>query len=230
MGNTKGKLAFCVSLAVADILRHSDGVPIFATFTFHENLTEKEEAQARWRKLKERIRRVWPHLIGVGVWQRQKRGAWHLHYVFNRYLPIGHLREMALQCGFGPMLNLHLIERHSSSNVTWSHRRVIQYLTRYVTRTFDETDSGVRVVDYHGPHARLATVRFNWARGFGQLYRKGRQMWSELFASDFGVPKWDQYWFIIRLGWEAMTTQEQERILCESDAVCKWWNPEAHPF
>lgn len=226
----RSKLAYAVALAIDELIRKPDGLPIFATFTFQENLTDKGEAQGRWRRLKERLRRQWPHTRGVGVWQRQKRGAWHLHYVFSQYLDVVLLREAALQCGFGPMLNLRYIDRGVKSKAIWSFRRVTSYMTRYVLRDVDEIDKGVRVVDYHGPHARIASVRFSWARGFARLYRAGRTAWSEMFAEREGQPGWDSYWFLIRLGFETLSLQDRERSLLESDAVCKWWNPEAYPF
>lgn len=231
--NRKGKLAYAVTLGIAELCRSSKGIPVFATFTFRENITDKAEASKRWRRLKERLRRgigarsVVP-LQGVGVWQRQKRGAWHLHYVFNQFLGIVELREAAEACGFGPMLNLRFIKKGVNAPGLWKPQRVVSYMVRYLTRDLDDQDKHVRAVDYLG--TRRATTSFGWANGFAKLYRAGRAAWSDLYAEDLGQPCLDNYWFIIRLGWEVMSYEEKSFIAQSSDAVKRWWDPKAFPF
>ncbi len=231
----RGKLAYAVHLAIDELVRPLRGRkqgmhPVFATFTFHDNIRDKAEAAKRWRALKERIRRRWPDLKGVGVWQRQKRGAWHLHYVFNHYLAIVELRDKAVACGFGSFLNLRMVSTEKgSSTVIWSVNRVANYIARYIVRdTGDEEDEGVRMVDYLG--ARVATIAFNWRNGFSYLYRTGRQAWSELFGGAYLPSTCDNYWFLIRLGFEWLTLEERNRLLSASQSVSRWWNPEAYPF
>lgn len=221
---------------------------VFATFTFRENITDKKEAAWRWRKLKERIRRMMPEthvetkaqalslpfdkpaVMGIGVWQRQKRGAWHLHMAFNQWLDVELLRHHAVKSGFGPMLNLRYIEGSNRKGFSWNPRRVVQYMMRYIGRDIGtDQDKGVRVVEYFGNGVRQATTSFGWVGGFARLYRAGRQAWSDIFADD-GQPTLDDYWFIIRLGWECSTVESRARAIAESDAVAAWWNPTAYPF
>lgn len=241
----QGKLCYAVRLGLEELLRKRNGVAIFATFTFRENIEDKGEAQKRWRRLKERLRR-WEGpeqfkvgnayyntcgkpdpLKGIGVWQRQKRGAWHLHMVFNQFIPIDELRADAVACGFGPMLNLRYVETKNQKGFMWNPRKVLSYMLRYVTRDIasDERDKGVRVVEYFGQGVRVATTSFGWARGFAELYRAGRGAWSDIFA-DVGQPTLDDYWFIIRLGWEVIDSGRRAKLIELSDAVARWWDPE----
>lgn len=220
----KAKLAYVVHLSVHEILREGR-FPVFATFTFRENVIDTKEAHNRWRKLKERIRRRWRDQAGIGVWQRQHRGAWHLHYVFKCYMQVAELREMALACGFGPFVNLRHV---AGGNAAWTTSRVVKYLTRYVTREMSETDKGVRVVDRLGK--RNATARFSWANGFAFLFRKGMAAYNDVFARELGpVCVFEDYWFVIRLGFEWCSLDERDRVL-RSDSVFRWWAPQLVPY
>lgn len=232
------KLAWAVCQSVQHLLSTRVGVATFATFTFQENITDKKEAAKRWRRLKERLRRD-SELRGVGVWQRQKRGAWHLHYVFDRYIDVHWLRPAAMECGFGPFVNLRIVEDiPAPQGKTWSRFRVINYMTRYLTRDLDQCSSGdkhpdgdehpdknVRVVDYM--MRRVCTTAFAWTKGFSFLWRVGRQAWADLFG---GLPDLDDREFILRLGMHALSEDQRVRVLETSDAVARWWNPEAFPF
>lgn len=233
MANHRGKLSFAIALGVSEICRTSKH-PTFDTFTFAENVTEKAEAMRRWRRLKARLKRRYSGLRGVGVWQRQGRGAWHLHYVFDRRLDVVQVREWALACGFGSQLNMRSVGDIPGYRQGWSPERVARYLCRYVTRDIDATDKSVRVSDYCGD-SRKATVAFRWAGGIGQLYRLGRAWWSEIYGGDpFDRPCAEQrseaFWLLVRMGWQGLTEPERQKLLAESDAVASWFDPERYPF
>jgi len=229
----KGRLTYCVSLAIDELCRH--GVGVFATFTFQENVTDKAEAERRWRNLKGRIQRKVPTILGVHIWQRQKRGAWHIHAVFNQPLDVSWLRPIALECGFGTFLDLRYVGSARGGYEGWDRRRVVGYITRYITRDLAEEDKGVRLVGYTGK-ARVATQRFGWSRGISYLYRCGRGEWRRMFLdgaldNDWDRKEWQQsYWFAVRLGWEVQTSKERERILETSAGVRAWWLDSEDPF
>lgn len=229
------KLAYAVCLAIEEICRTTH-LPdrSFITLTMKDCPTE-QEAHRRWRCVIERLRRQFPGVRIVGVWQRQKRGAWHVHFVIDRRLDCVWFRALVVECGFGPQTKHKLIEEKpvhfSFHDATMGARQVARYITRYITQEFGELRPGSRLVTYVGP--RPATTSFNWAGGFGRLWRKGREVWDAMFQdrlTDDAVPGWDQYWVVIRLGWESMTVEERGRMLETSDAVAKWWNPANYPF
>lgn len=228
MGGRRTKSAYAVGLGVEEIIRLRKGLPVWGTLTFEENITDKREAQRRLRALKERMRREWPGLRFVGVWQRQKRGAWHFHFLADRWLDVHVLRKMCLETGWGPFCNLKVVERLKDKGwVMDGKTRVVDYMTRYLTRDMEQ-DKGVRLVEYMGP--RVSTTSFGWARGFGFLYRAGRQAWSDMFVAELGQPDFDDYWFIVRLGFEVLSPEQQEWVLRTSVTVLKWWDPDAFPF
>ena len=227
MGDSRAKLSYAVHVAIAEIARTSR-FPTFATFSFAENVTDKAEAAVRWRRLKERMKRKLPDIRMVGVWQRQERGAWHLHVVADRYLDIHWLRPAALECGFGPQLNLKPITVPGSRGFRQNDPRdVARYITRYITRDCESEDKGVRLVDYTGS-ARRVTVAFSWYKGISRLWRLGRQVWSDIYGVE--RPTFEAYWFVVRLGWEVLSEGQQREVLEGSDAVSRWWDPERYPF
>jgi hypothetical protein len=241
VANHRGRLAYAVELGVAEIVRTSKS-PTFDTFTFQDNLTDKKEASRRWRCLKARLKRKYEGLRGVGVWQRQARGAWHLHFVFDRRLDVNEVRLMAIDCGFGAQLNMRAIGDLPGMKSGWTPIRVARYLTRYITRDISEADKGVRLADYCGD-SRKATTAFRWMKGISRLYRLGC---LHLFGAECdwreGRPRvwcterecWESpfeaMWVLVRMGFNSLTKEEQQQAVQDSDAVAIWLDPGRYPF
>lgn len=222
----RSKLAYAVQLCVEEVCRGSSS-PIFATFTFAENITSKAEAEIRWGRLRERLRRRHPNLHGVGVWQRQSRGAWHLHLVLDRMLEITWLRSSALSCGFGTFINLRFVKKMDGFRDMGGPIRVARYIARYVTR--DERgleDKGVRIVCFIGRGTRVASTRFGWAQGLSQLWRYGRAEFFSIFGHPPGPGEFN---LCVRLGWELLSAEEQQRLHLTSASVRKWADPDEYP-
>lgn len=229
MADHRAKLSYAVCLAVQEIVRTSSS-PTFDTFTFAENVTDKLEASMRWRRLKARLKRAYPGLRAVGVWQRQRRGAWHFHCVFDRRLDVVTVRAWAVACGFGSQLNMRAIGDLPGMKQGWSPQRVASYLVRYITRDVSEGDAGVRLADYCGD-SRKATTAFRWGGGIARLWRLGCGAWTELFDIHDGTgPTFEDFWFVVRLGWESLASADQDVAIAGSDAVALWWSPANYPF
>jgi hypothetical protein len=142
------------------------------------------------------------------------------------------LRPQAVDCGFGPMLNCRLINgsRRGGAREDWNVEKVSRYVTRYICRDMPavEEDKGVRLVDYLGSGARRATVSFRWAKGVAFLWRRGRAVWSQVFGPE--APSFEDFWTVVRLGWEDCSEEERRWCLETSAAVLRWWSPESIPF
>lgn len=224
----KRRVAYCVQLAVEELCKGRRA--IFATFTFQENVTDKKEAERRWRNLKTRIERKIPGIRGVHIWQRQKRGAWHIHAVFNQRLDVSWLRPAALACGFGTFLDLRTVGQPTGGFDDWNTRKVVSYVTRYITRDLGEEDKGARLVGYTG-NARVATQRFSWSSGLSYLRRVGRGEWAGMVREGVGEPMDEgAYWFFVRLGWETLDDDQRQVLLDKSASVRRWWFCADDPF
>jgi translation elongation factor P/translation initiation factor 5A len=128
-----------------------------------------------------------------------------------------------MECGFGTFVDLQSIRPNAGFHYK-GPGKVAAYLTRYMARDLSEGE-GVRQVVYMGG-ARVATTRFNWSRGMSYLYRKGKEMYLDLYHQ---LPKFDQYWFTIRLGWESLSEEEQDYLILSDKGVRRWWEKTAYP-
>lgn len=200
MRNSRGKTAFIVERSIWSLVKRSL-VSIFCTFTFSENLTDLGEAKRRWHNLVRRMERIRKtkgfDLEGCGVWERQKRGAWHLHVVINSFIDVNWLRSTAVECGFGPQMRLEYIRGQNKKppglGAFKDIKVVVRYLLKYVLKTMDDADSGKGVVTYFGgSHVKRGTTAFSWDGWKGRVARQGRAFLEELAyenpddASEFG--------------------------------------------
>jgi hypothetical protein len=219
------KLRHAVEFSIRELCRHSK-CPVFLTLTFKDNVTDKADAEKRWSRLRERLRRKYPDLSGVGVWQRQSRGAWHLHAIISQPMPVDWLRPAAVECGFGAFVDLKFVNQRDGFRGMGGPEKCARYMARYVTREWrDDRDKSARLVCYIGD-GRSSSVRFSWVRGLHQLWRIGRAQWWDIFGA---TPKHGEWMFVVRLGWECLDEYEQEVLLQSSRAVRQWWNPEEFP-
>lgn len=222
--NSRNKTAYVCELSIVELVRrhpHS----ILCTLTFHDCITDKPEARKRWRRLRERISRKWPGLEAVGVWQRQDRGAWHLHLVCSQRLPVGELRAMAVECGFGQMMRLDYIggrNGYRRSNRAGSVRGVVRYLCRYLTRDLTEGRGDGCLVVY--VRAKRGTVKFTWTKGLAKLWRLGMDYLTSLEHRVFDGPLHEVPFIVVaRIGFESLSEPEQAWLLETDSGVSRWW-------
>ena len=226
------RTAFAVQLAIEYLAREFTRCT-FCTFTFHENITVKREAAERWEPLKKRLKRKFKSLMGVGVWQRQKRGAWHLHMVMSQRVAIEWLRAAAMDCGFGSFINIKYVDSSDKARVhnfkdakIVGAKDVASYITRYLWRARDSKDKGVRLTEYLGK-CRISTVRFSWVGGMSRVWRAGVAAWVELWGCEPSFEGWEN---VISLGWGSLGRDEREKLMRESRKVFEWQHPERFPF
>lgn len=155
------------------------------TMTFHENVTEKKEAMRRWKPVADFLQR---HEIDwCGVWQQQKRGAWHHHFLINKYLDVISFRAFVVSRGWGQFVNIEAVGRQHSGRRFQDPAKLVRYLTRYLTRDFcDHVPVRVRLTSGKTSN-KVGTTRFQWVGGLSRVWRWG----CELFVAAHGLlPTW----------------------------------------
>jgi len=127
------------------------------TLTYREDQNDREQARADFTRFLRLVRSGWRGEVGVPNWQyvavleKQQRGAFHIHCAVKGFQRIKFLRKCwykALAC------DPDVSGEHTpgSVNVTnpdksrWGHtgrqwkvNKLAGYLTKYLTKTFDET-------------------------------------------------------------------------------------------
>ena len=225
---SRSKTAFALGHSIRELTRRHP-TAIVGSATFAENITDVKEAHRRWRNLLGRIDRAKPQAKLCGVWERQKRGAWHVHYVCSEPLSVEWLRKVAIECGFGPQMRLEFVAMRNGYRARGVDGTV-QYLCKYLAKDLDDDESeGVRLVFYHGG-ARASVVRFSWLRGFAGIYRRGRAIYSEVFGPLEPKRLHSTLSVIMRLGFEDMDDDERWLFVSTSPLVRRWWyGPDGDP-
>ena len=72
----------------------------FWTFTFAEKLDIKE-TRKRWNHLLTLMRRQWPNLCGLRVFELHKSHGLHVHLLTDRFIDVNAARIMAKRAGWG---------------------------------------------------------------------------------------------------------------------------------
>jgi hypothetical protein len=165
------------------------------TLTFAENITEKAEASRRFNSLR-------PALFALGVlsfigcWERQMRGAWHLHLLIALAHPVRNqpdarvylqkLRDII--CGTAE--NEHrdglLVKRgfgyiHHLAPIKKTAARFAGYFTSYLTKTWKALQGEkkrVRLITYSKNILRCASVHFSWNGPGGINWRRKKRMFA----------------------------------------------------
>jgi len=240
------KRRFGLELRIRDMIMRASGPCFLLTATFGENVLDHREAVRRWKLLIQRIKRVYPDWRLVGVWARQKRGAWHVHGVFEGRLCWKMLHRMATETGWGRMINVEelgvgrwFFGEHAWDEKDWKRdvvrcaRKVARYLSGYLTgknALNPEEDKGVRRTIVIGKLARVCPMRLDWAQGLGALWKAGLALKREFDPAYkwFKRRAWDRD-YLVRLGWESLSESSRRMLLDGSEtqwpcfSIRRWW-------
>ena len=138
----------------------------------------------RWKPVADWLKR---HGIDwCGVWQQQKRGAWHHHFLINKYISVVPFREFVIARGWGQFVDIEAVGEKHGGRRFQDASRVVKYLTRYLTRDLcGHVPSRVRLTSGCVTN-KIGTTRFHWVRGLARIWRAG--------CSALGyLPQWNDH-------------------------------------
>lgn len=123
------------------------GVDALLTLTYRDNITDMDVCKAHVKEFVRRMRRVLPGFAYVAAFERQKRGAWHVHMAIHA-LPFqlpwagvkvksysvvrGIWRAVAGAAGG----NIDQARRKRNSRKTSA--QIASYVSKYITKAFNE--------------------------------------------------------------------------------------------
>lgn len=123
------------------------GVDALLTLTYRDNITDMDVCKAHVKEFVRRMRRVLPGFAYVAAFERQKRGAWHVHMAIHA-LPFqlpwagvkvksysvvrGIWRAVAGAAGG----NIDQARRKRNSRKTSA--QIASYISKYITKAFNE--------------------------------------------------------------------------------------------
>ena len=182
--------------AAINHLQQTSDLCWWITLTFTQNVVERRYAFWKWHVLTKRIVKRYPGCRTVGVWARQRRGAWHVHLVAsfpgvedldsagdiyngsNGSENWRWLRSAALDVGWGPQMKF----RRVGYSVT-DGAKLANYLGNYCTdkNGLDPVkDRGVRRLIYLGKHVRVYDM--HWKSSFKRVVALGRHEHRDEFS------------------------------------------------
>lgn len=183
----------------------------FLSITFRENVTDKAVAEAAWRPVRE-----WFNRRGIrylGVWEEQRRGAWHLHLVLSCYVDITKFRAFAMSVGWGPIMKIKRVlvevdDFHAPepAQVESSIAKLKRYLGKYLQKGHRGGGNRYCKLTVYGKGDRKCSMTFAWAFENGaRLWRLGCDLFTGLQhiqGLSARAPRWDEYDFVIKLAFE----------------------------
>jgi hypothetical protein len=213
-------------------------VAVWVNFTFWENVTNKAYAQKCWNKLKQTFVEANPDFRFVGIWARQRRGAWHIHGVCNQRFDLKELKSWLYRSGFGVS---HWVQELDGKQST--PERIARYISGYCTdkNGLDPVkDKGVRRTIFVGKHTRVVDMRYK--SSLKRVTSIGRELAKEIEAeeqkalSEFergyslprgrkrGTETWGDWYrrnrdYWVALGWDSLSKAEKQEML-ELDQFC----------
>jgi len=171
MGATRAKTEYLTKVRLERFLISNLPNVWLVTMTFHENVIVKREAMRRWKPVADYLTR---HGVGwCGVWQQQKRGAWHHHFLVNKYIDVVGFREFVVARGWGQFVNIEAVGAEHGGLRFQDAQRVVRYLTRYLTRDLCEhVPRRIRLTSGRTAN-KVGTTRFAWVGGLARIWREG---------------------------------------------------------
>lgn len=139
-------------------LAKTKGLTVLLTLTYRENMVDRDRMQRDLDVFLKRVRRVIPGFQYVCVFERQKRGAWHAHLavekVLSHYLAGGKLvRSYDLLRSMwrgvvGP--DNGNVDVSRNKRLSRSAAKLAAYLSKYIGKTFDQTEKHVNAYSASG--------------------------------------------------------------------------------
>ncbi len=158
------------------------GNTFFFTQTFKENIKDKKEAGMYWNVLRTQITKIFPLFRYICVWERQERGAWHLHALCN--IPsVGSMKK------FRVVLR-DIIKRSNTPigffHVQWTFgnsQSIGNYMYKYLTKQHREKFT--RYVNYSRNFLRKCSSHFMFVAGLAGQWRSCCRVLDEMFPDTF---------------------------------------------
>lgn len=129
------------------LLCKSMGADTLMTLTYRANVTDLALCKAHLKEFVRRVKRVWPGFRAVCAFERQKRGAWHVHLATERVMPVAAYQGVIMRSydllraiwrsvtkQHGGNVDVQARKRHSKR----SPARIAAYLAKYLGKAFED--------------------------------------------------------------------------------------------
>lgn len=152
------------------------------TITFRDNVTDKKEAASRWNVLLTSLKAIIPVFRYIAVWERQQRGAWHMHLLVSApTVSNKKLREYFNNYSSVSSLGIGFVK------IFWTtgndFKGIKNYLTKYLLK--EAREKGVRYVGYSMNWIRKVKGQFAFLGGQARKWRLCCDLLNKFFPQTF---------------------------------------------
>lgn len=163
------------------------GKTFFFTLTFKDNCKFRKEAGARWNIMRTAIQKNYLDFRYILVAERQKRGSWHFHCLC--FIPgLSSMRQfITFINGFCSVSR----QKFGFCKCTWTHgenyKGVACYMTKYLKKSEEYREKGVRYVSYSRNWCRVVFLPFSWVGGSSEKWRRACSQFKLNFPRSFNM-------------------------------------------
>lgn len=183
------------------------GANTLMTLTFRENVTDLELTKKLTREFVRRLRRVLPNFRGVAGFERQDRGAWHVHIGCER-IASTLIRNGVKYKSFNLVRSIwRSVTGHLEGNIdisagkrnqTRSAAKIAAYLSKYITKAFADGQKYSNRFSTFGDVEIPRPVHFGTWPSFREAFVGAYGLLrDDDFVSSQGVSQWSDFFFVV---------------------------------
>lgn len=187
MASSRNRTSYLAEISLRQFLASCGSRAYHHVYTFKEEITDKKEAQRRFKPIADYLTREGIKYLVFWETQpeREKRTGkkvWHVHLVCNRWVPVQVMRAFAVSRGWGTHLQM---EQIGAGAYRWQDpEQFIRYLCKYLSKAYTfGVDSRVRL--FGGKRELMkGTTNFRWLNGLSRAWRMGMTEWLRRWPED----------------------------------------------
>ena len=165
----------------------SAGMAIMWTLTYASNMEDREQAIEHRKEWERRVRKVYPHYVGISVLEKQARGAWHWHIAVRDWFDVRIMRDLWQQT-IGEKARVHVGFKPDGNGNAYT--KLSTYMSKYMGKAMEGGLEEKHRYHVSGDVNRPVRQRFSVALGApkntelemaigvgNDLFRSGARFW-----------------------------------------------------
>lgn len=138
------------------------GMQVMWTLTYASNMEDREQAIADRKEWERRVRKVYPHYVGIAVMEKQARGAWHWHIAVRDWFDVRIMRDLWQEV-IGEKARVHVGFRPDGKGNCYT--KIAAYMSKYMGKSLENGLEEKHRYHVCGDVNRPARQRFSVAVG-----------------------------------------------------------------
>ena len=113
----------------------SMGAAVMWTLTYASNMVDRQKAITDRQEWERRVRRVYPHYVGISVLEKQERGAWHWYIAVRDWFDVRIMRNLWQEV-IGESARVHVGFKPDGRGNAYT--KLSTYMSKYMGKDLNE--------------------------------------------------------------------------------------------